>query len=161
MLLKTLLPAAALALSATAVSAQAPSNGHAAPPEPFTFRSDSDLAAMSVKPNKTPVLGVLSDHENYFVEVVGRTKSGEPEFHSHWIDYIVIQKGQGRLTYGGTDTGSKDTGNGERRGGTIAGGTSRDIHPGDYFEVPAGTWHQIALKPGTTSFRYMVVKIRH
>jgi quercetin dioxygenase-like cupin family protein len=35
-----------------------------------------------------------------------------------------------------------------------------DLHPGDYFEMPAGVWHQISLKPGTTAFRYMVIKIR-
>jgi hypothetical protein len=159
MLSRTLPILAAIALCTGTASAQT-GGGHAAAPEPFTFHSDNDLGALSAKPGVSPVLGMLSDHENYYVEVVGRTRSGEPEFHPHWIDYIVIQHGDGTLTYGGTDTGSRDTGGGERRGGTISGGTSRDIHAGDYFEVPAGVWHQIALKPGTNSFRYMVIKIR-
>ncbi|HEX3753546.1 MAG TPA: hypothetical protein VHV26_00585 [Rhizomicrobium sp.] len=158
-MISKILPAAAgmLALSVSAALAQA-AGGHAAPPEPFIYHSDGDLQGMTSKPTLGPVLSVLSDHENYFVEVVGRTKSGEPEFHSHWIDYIIVQHGEGTLTYGGTDTGA--TGHGEMRGGTINGGKSMDLHPGDYFEMPAGVWHQISLKPGTTAFRYMVIKIR-
>jgi mannose-6-phosphate isomerase-like protein (cupin superfamily) len=164
-MLKILLAAGALALCASgafssAVWAQAAANGHAAPPEPFTYKSDGDLGVLAAKPGVSPVLAMLSDHENYFVEVVGRTKTGEPEFHAHWIDYVIVQHGEGALTYGGIDTSSRDTGAGELRGGTISGGTTIDIHPGDYFQVPAGLWHQIALKPGTTSFRYYVVKIR-
>ena len=159
MLSKLLAAASLLAIPAAALAQSAP-NGHAAPPEPFIYKSDGDLQGMATKPGVTPVLAMLSDHENYFVEVVGRTASGEPEFHPHWIDYVVVQKGEGTLTYGGTNTGSRDTGGGELRGGTIIGGKSMDIHPGDYFEMPSGVWHRIALKPGTTSFRYMVIKIR-
>ena len=156
---KISLAAGILALSASATFAQA-SGGHAAPPEPFTYHSDSDLQALAIKPGAAPTIKMLSDHENYFVEVVGRTQSGEPEFHSHWIDYIIVQRGDGTLTYGHMNTGAKDSGHGEMRGGKITDGKSIDLHPGDYFEVPAGLWHQIALKPGTTAFRYMVVKIR-
>ncbi|HTT04054.1 MAG TPA: hypothetical protein VMF64_02105 [Steroidobacteraceae bacterium] len=153
----------ALAVGAVAV----PSADSAAPTSPhlaadsFTFKSNKDLEDVAIRPGVAGAsLGVLSDHENYFVEVVGRTQTGEPEFHAHWIDYAVVQEGHGSLLYGGTDTGSRDIGNGESRGGTISGGASRDLNPGDYFEMPAGEWHQIILKPGTKAFRYLVVKIR-
>ena len=129
--------------------------------DPFTFKSDKELDGMAIKPGSPgPVLGMLSDHENYYVEVVGRTVSGEPEFHAHWIDYGIVQEGQGALVFGGTDSGWRDTGNGELRGGMITGGVTRDLFPGDYFEIPAGQWHQVTLKPGTKAFRYMIVKVR-
>ena len=151
---------AVFSLCAAAAGAQPPANGHAAPAEPFTFKGDAELQAMAIKPGAAITLGMLSDHENYYVQVAGRTTNGEPEFHPHWIDYVVVQKGEGTLTWGGTNSGARDTGGGELRGGAIVGGMSRDLHPGDYFEMPAGVWHQILLKPGTSAFRYMVVKIR-
>ena len=73
---------------------------------------------------------------------------------------MIVQKGEGTLTYGGTDSGSRDTGGGELRGGTISGGKTMDIKAGDYFQMPAGVWHQISLKAGTNSFRYFVIKAR-
>ena len=163
MLLKTMLFAAgALAFTATgalAQSAAAPSPHSAT--DPFTYKSDKDLEGMAIKPGVAgPTLGTLSDHENYYVLLVGRTETGEPEFHAHWIDYGIVQEGRGSLVYGGTDTGSRDTGNGELRGGTISGGVTRDLDPGDYFEIPASQWHQITLKSGTKAFRYIVVKVR-
>lgn len=163
MLLKTMFVAAgALALPTVVALAQgtAPPSPHSAT-DPFTYKSDRDLEDMAIKPGVAgPTLGMLSDHENYYVLLVGRTETGEPEFHAHWIDYGIVQEGQGSLVYGGTDTNSRDTGNGELRGGTISGGVTHDLHPGDYFEIPAGQWHQITLKPGTKAFRYIVVKVR-
>ncbi len=156
-----LMSAGALALTAAAFAqTPVPSSPHMAA-DPFTFKSDKELEGIAIKPGVPgPVLGMLSDHENYYVEVVGRTVSGEPEFHAHWIDYGIVQEGQGGLVFGGIDTGSRDTGNGELRGGTITGGVTRDLGPGDYFEIPAGQWHQVTLKPGTGAFRYMIVKVR-
>lgn len=162
--MKTMLAAtAALAVGATAapVADSAASTSLHLATDPFTFRSDKELENIVIRPGVAgPSLSVLSDHENYFIEVVGRTQTGEPELHAHWIDYAVVQEGHGSLLYGGTDSGSRDTGNGELRGGTISGGVTRDLNPGDYFEMPAGQWHQVILKPGTKAFRYLVVKIR-
>src|SRR6202000_1230032 len=106
MLSKFLAAASLLAVPAAALAQTAP-NGHGAPAEPFIYKSDGDLQGMATKPGVTPVLAMLSDHENYFVEVVGRTASGEPEFHPHYIDYVVVQKGEGTLTYGGTRKGCR------------------------------------------------------
>jgi mannose-6-phosphate isomerase-like protein (cupin superfamily) len=164
MLLNTMLVAAgALALTSGAALAQSavpPTSPHLAT-DPFTYKSDKDLESIAIKPGVAGLtLGTLSDHENYYVLVVGRTETGEPEFHAHWIDFGIVQEGQGGLVYGGTDAGSRDTGNGELRGGAISGGVVRDLNPGDYFEIPAGQWHQITLKPATKEFRYVVVKVR-
>ena len=154
----SILSVGATFLLATATLAQTPL--HLAPAEPFDFKSDKDLATSTTKPGVSPVPSILSDHENYLVEVVARSKSGEPEFHTHWIDYIAVQHGEASLIYGGTNPRALDNGRGELHGGAIIGGTTIEVRPGDYVQIPAGTWHQINLKPEEQSFRYMVVKIR-
>ena len=78
--------AGALALTGAAFAqTPVPPSPHTAA-DPFTFMSDKELEEIAIKPGMSgPVLGMLSDHENYYVEVVGRTVSGEPEFHTLWI----------------------------------------------------------------------------
>lgn len=161
MSLKTMLgTAGTLCLIPLAVFAQAPPSPHLAT-EPFVFKSGKELEDMTTKPGApSPVTSILSDHENYYVQAVARTQSGEPEFHTHWIDYGVVQEGQGNLIFGGSDTGSRDTGSGELRGGAMSGSVTRDLNPGDYFEIPAGQWHQMTLKPGTKVLRVLVMKVR-
>lgn len=158
---KTLFAAALLAASSVLAQAQtAPPPKIQTPPEPFNFQSDADLHGHVIKPGTPLILHVLSDHEDYLVEVVGRTTSGVPELHPHFIDFAVVQEGEGTLTWGGTNTTSRDTGGGELRGGTIVGGQTRDLKPGDYIQMPAGVWHQFTLKPGVNAFRYLIVKAR-
>jgi mannose-6-phosphate isomerase-like protein (cupin superfamily) len=158
---KTLIAAAVLAASTSLAMAQTATPPKSqAPQDPFNFQTNDELHNHVIKPNTPLQLHVLSDHEDYLVEVVGRTTSGVPELHPHFIDYAIIQEGEGTLTWGGTNTTSRDTGGGELRGGTIVGGQTRDIKPGDYIQMPAGVWHQFTLKPGVTAFRYFVIKTR-
>jgi len=157
-ILTTFLCAGATFLLATSTFAQ--TSLHLAPTEPFVLKSDKDLDTSTIKLGISPVPSILSDHENYFVEVVGRSKSGEPEYHTHWIDYIVVQHGEALLIYGGDNPGATDNGKGELHGGAIVGGSTVELRPGDYAQIPAGTWHQINLKPNAPSFRYVVVKVR-
>lgn len=147
-------------LAATAVAQPVQSVQSVAGVEAFSYKSDADLAAMTLKPGVSPAVGVLSDHENYQAGVVVRTKDGVPELHIHQIDIMTIQHGEGWLTYGGIAESPRDIGNSEIRGSKIVGGATIDLHPGDYFRIPAGMWHQIGPKPGNTAFRYMFVKIR-
>ena len=147
------------ALTSLARPAAGQVSGHAAPPEDFQYRGDADLAALVAKPGAL-TLSVLSDHENYYVQVAGRTGPGEVEVHRHWIDYMAIQHGEAIFTYGGTVSGARDTGNGEQRGGTITGGNTIALHPGDFVMVPAGQPHLTVLQPGTL-FRALVFKVRN
>jgi len=139
-------------------AAQAQTTPHATPPDAFRVFNDKELATLSS--GKGPlVLSTLSDHENFYVLVAGRTGPGEVEVHEHWIDYMEIQQGEADFTFGGTATGMRDTGPGEKRGGTITGGTVVTLRPGDFLMVPAGQPHLTMIKPGST-FRAIVFKVR-
>ena len=142
--------------SAGAVLAQpAP---HATPPDAFRHFSDSELAKLST--GKGPLtLSTLTDHQNYYVLVAGRTGPGEVEVHEHWIDYMAIQQGEAEFTSGGTVTGMRDTAPGEKRGGTITGGTVVTLKAGDFLMIPAGQPHVTMAKPGS-NFRALVIKVR-
>jgi mannose-6-phosphate isomerase-like protein (cupin superfamily) len=153
-----LISTGAMALTISAAMAQpAPL---ATGPEPFIYKSDADLAAMTFKPGISPAAATLSNHEHYQTGVVVRTKDGVPELHTHHIDVMSVQHGDGWVTYGNNVVGARDIGNGELRGSQITGGTTIEVHPGDYFQIPAGLWHQIGPKPGGKIFRYTFVKIR-
>ena len=139
-------------------TASAQATGHAAPPDPFRVFSDKELATLSSSKNPL-TLSTLSDHENFYVLVAGRTGPGEVEVHEHWIDYMAIQQGEAEFTSGGTVTGMRDTAPGEKRGGTITGGTVVSLKPGDFLMVPAGQPHLTMIKPGS-NFRAIVFKVR-
>jgi len=145
----------AVCLSAPVLAQPAP---HATPPDAFRHFSDSELAKLST--GKGPLtLSTLTDHQNYYVLVAGRTGPGEVEVHEHWIDYMAIQQGEAEFTSGGTVTGMRDTAPGEKRGGTITGGTVVSLKPGDFLMVPAGQPHLTMIKPGS-NFRAIVIKVR-
>ena len=155
-LLKSLLGIGfALCLAGSGRAQTAP---HATPPDGFRHIGDAELAKLSS--GKGPLtLATLTDRENPYVLVAGRTGPGEVEVHEHWIDYMVIQQGEAEFTFGGTVTGTRDTGPGEKRGGTIAGGTVVSLKPGDFLVVPAGQPHLTMAKPGSP-FRAIVFKVR-
>jgi mannose-6-phosphate isomerase-like protein (cupin superfamily) len=139
-------------------TANAQATGHAAPPDAFRVFSDKELTTLSSGKGAL-TLSTLSDHENHYVLVAGRTGPGEVEVHEHWIDYMAIQQGEAEFIFGGSATGMRDTGPGEKRGGTITGGTVVTIKPGDFLVVPAGQPHLTMIRPGS-SFRAIVFKAR-
>ena len=101
----------------------------------------------------------LGRHENTVVMVTTRNKSGEGEMHPHFNDYIFMQEGDASYILGGTLNGAHEISPGEVRGASITGGERRELHPGDYIYVPAGTAHQMLLKPGA-NVKYVVFKTR-
>ena len=139
-------------------SSQAQTAPHATPPDAFRLISDAELAKLSTGKGAL-TLATLTDHQNFYVLVAGRTGPGEVEVHEHWIDYMAIQQGEAEFTFGGTLSGARDTGPGEKRGGTITGGTVVTIRPGDFLVVPAGQPHLTMIKPGS-NFRAIVFKVR-
>ena len=156
-MLKTMFSLLSLGLLVTsaAIAQTAP---HTTPPDAFRHFSDSELAKLST--GKGPLtLSTLTDHQNYYVLVAGRTGPGEVEVHEHWIDYMAIQQGEAEFTSGGTVTGMRDTAPGEKRGGAITGGTVVTIKSGDFLVVPAGQPHLTMIKPGS-NFRAIVFKVR-
>ena len=155
----TLLLAAAPAF-ATPALAQAPLR--ATPADGFKFQShDSiDKAVSTPEPGRVYGATFMNDHENYYVEFVKRIDHGNlVETHAHWIDYITILSGEGVVSYGGTLTDAKESAPGEVRGGTLSGAAVQAIHPGDYFQIPAGMPHKLDAAPGK-SLSYVVFKAR-
>ena len=78
-----------------------------------------------------------------------RDKGGMAEIHQDWSEYhIFIQKGEASFVIGGVAVDAKDTAPGEKRGTSIKSGTTMVMLPGDYVFIPAGTPHQMLMKPG-------------
>jgi len=140
----------------SAAAAQTARN--ATPEDGFQYLSAKDAVALVNKPGPGPVLSLLSDHENYFSEVVARKTDGQVELHQHWIDFMTIVSGDVTLTYGGTLAGAKETAPGELRGGAISGGKTVVLHRGDYLEIPAGVPHLMTAPQH--NFTYLIVKVR-
>ena len=99
----------------------------------------------------------LSKHDTYLVLNTSRDKSGQAEVHDSWSDNIFIQDGEASFVTGGVAVDAKDSAPGEKRGTSIKGGTTMVMRPGDYFFVPAGTPHQMILKPGQ-KLKFIVFK---
>ncbi len=160
MLSRIMLSAGLLGLLSSAALAQAAAPptlyGHA--PDAFKHLSGAEQAALVNKPDPL-VSSVVSDHENWYSQIIARNATGVVEVHDHWIDVMSVMSGDATITYGGTVAGGQPTTPGEWRGGTITGGTSVEVHPGDYIQIPAGVPHLTALAPGA-HFRVLVVKIR-
>jgi quercetin dioxygenase-like cupin family protein len=146
-------------LCASAALAQAPAM-HAAPPEGVKYLSAKEVTALTDKPGPGAKTDIISDHENYFVEYVTRSDTGNVvEVHAHWTDYFQILSGEATLTYGGTVTDPKDAGPGEIRGGSITGGKTQLLHAGDYLQIPPGTPH-LLTPPAGGKITYVVFKGR-
>ena len=139
---------AALALFAPAALAQV--TPHTQPPEEFKFLSAKDLGALVDKPGPGPQVAYFGDHENYYVQYVTRTDTGnKAEIHVHWTHYLFVLSGEATLTYGGKVSDAADSAPGEVRGSGITGGNSVTIHPGDYLQIPAGLPHMLNPAKGT------------
>lgn len=89
--------------------------------------------------------------------IVRRDGPGEVEVHALLNDVGIVQAGAATLLTGGEVRGGAETAPNERRGGTIVGGSSRALHAGDMFWIPAGIPHQLVIERGG-SFTYVVVK---
>jgi quercetin dioxygenase-like cupin family protein len=143
-----------------ATTTTAPATMRGKPPEEFKFMTQADVAKAAFRPG--PVNStVVSDHENYWIEFVKRSDTGNRvEAHNHWVDYITVLAGEGTLTYGGTVANPNMTNPNEPRGETtMTGGTTILLHPGDYLVLPAGMWHIFGGTPGKT-LSYVIFKAR-
>jgi len=129
---------------------------HQTPIDSFDHWSDKELATLIQKPN---VSVDLSDHEFFFIDTIMRDKSGLVEVHDRWNDYLIIQKGDGLIAYGGRASSLKQISPGEWRGAAMSGGSSILVHAGDLVVIPAGMAHQMRLEAGT-SIRYLAFKAR-
>jgi quercetin dioxygenase-like cupin family protein len=158
-MLRIVMAAAGGVLFASAALAQAPAM-HAAPAEAFKYMTAKEVTALTDKPGPGARTDIVSDHENYFVEYVTRSDTGNVvEVHAHWTDYFQFLSGDATLTYGGTVADAKESGPGEIRGGGIVGGKTQIVHAGDYVQIPPGTPHLLVPAAGG-KVTYVVFKGR-
>ena len=143
---------AALAMTATTALAQTPGGVLIVPAAAIATRLDAPPA----RPGAA-VSSPITNTASYRTLVAHRTADGMPEQHAHWIDVMVMLKGDITVTYGGTLSGNSVDADGESHDGKITGGTTVVLHAGDYIQIPAGLPHQMTDPKG--DFRYFVTKI--
>jgi len=100
----------------------------------------------------------LADWGNHSIQAVRRENSGQAEFHEKQADVIIIRKGEGSMTVGGTIVNAKDVRPGEVMGDRIEGGEMHAFKAGDIIHVPPKTPHQIILKKGQ-KIDYVAIKV--
>ncbi|MEP6731993.1 MAG: hypothetical protein ABJE10_15205 [bacterium] len=90
--------------------------------------------------------------------VTHRDSTGGLEGHTDWTDVFVVQSGSATMLTGGVTEGGREASPGEWRGGTVHGATSAAIKVGDVVVIPAGTPHQMVLRPGER-ISYLAFKV--
>ena len=72
-------------------------------------------------------------------------KPGKPAVHPNEAEYVVVVEGAGTMISGGALIDAKQTNPTLVEGSRIDGGTSRALHKGDVFLIPAGTPHWFGI----------------
>ncbi|MGZ3306011.1 MAG: cupin domain-containing protein [Asticcacaulis sp.] len=72
---------------------------------------------------------------------------GKPAIHPSDGEYITVIQGRGILVTGGTMVNPHVVNKGQTDGDAIEGGTTRQLSPGDFVLIPAGTPHWFGI-PG-------------
>lgn len=72
-------------------------------------------------------------------------KPGKPAVHPNQAEYVIVIAGSGTMVSGGTMTDAVQTNPTLIEGSKIEGGTTRALHPGDVFLIPAGTPHWFGI----------------
>ena len=81
------------------------------------------FAGMAGAAKSTGLAGsILGSYEGHIVELSSRTASGQVEVHQHFVDIMVVTKGQATLLTGGTVLGTRKEADGEERGTSMRGG---------------------------------------
>jgi mannose-6-phosphate isomerase-like protein (cupin superfamily) len=100
----------------------------------------------------------LEKYPHHYTMLAFRLGPGGGELHQSFADLFYILDGHATLVTGGEVADPKTTAPGEIRGSAVKGGAAQDLKAGDVVHIPAGTPHQMLIKPGE-SVTYFVVKI--
>jgi mannose-6-phosphate isomerase-like protein (cupin superfamily) len=73
------------------------------------------------------------------------TRPGKPAVHPDQAEYVVVVAGEGSMVSGGRLVDPAITNPTLIEGSRIEGGTTRPLHPGDVFLVPANTPHWFGI----------------
>jgi mannose-6-phosphate isomerase-like protein (cupin superfamily) len=122
--------------------------------------TDSQLAALVQSAKSSGSSGAqLGVYPSHTIQLSARTASGGAEVHAHFDDIFVVTQGTAILITGGAVANAQTGSGGETKGTNIENGQSRTIGTGDIVHIPAGTPHQLIIKPGNV-FSSIVVKVK-
>jgi mannose-6-phosphate isomerase-like protein (cupin superfamily) len=137
----------AVTLATSAVAQQAP--------QPKTFTSSADVAAMIAKAKsdrketQANFIQQLLQLAPYTANLEYRAAVGPAAVHETEAELFFVIDGSGTLVTGGKLAGETRTNAANLSGTAIDGGTSKPVAKGDFFIVPEGTPHWFSKINGT------------
>ena len=153
--MKRLLPIAflsAVLLLSSVASAQTP-NGPTGP-DPTGYTSAAEIQAQveamrqAMKPGQGFMWRPLVRGGDAVAALEYWTKPGKPAVHPGQAEYVVVIAGEGTMVSGGRLVDPATTNPTLIEGSRIEGGTTRALHVGDVFLIPAGTPHWFGIAGG-------------
>ena len=139
-----LLISAVLLSPATAALAQTSS-------DPTGFASATDVQAQveqmrkAMKPGQGFLWQPLVRGGDAVAAIEYWTKPAKPAVHPKQAEYVIVIAGSGTMVSGGRMLDPATTNPDLIEGSGIEGGTTRKLHPGDVFLIPAGTPHWFGI----------------
>jgi mannose-6-phosphate isomerase-like protein (cupin superfamily) len=119
--------------------------------DPTGFASAADLQTeveqmrKAMKPGQGFVWQPLVRGGNAVAALEYWTKPAKPAVHPKQAEYVIVIAGSGTMVSGGRMIDPAATNPDLIEGSRIEGGTSRKLHPGDVFLIPAGTPHWFGI----------------
>lgn len=101
----------------------------------------------------------LKEYPQHCAMLSFRSRDGEVELHERFADLFCVLAGKATLITGGVVNGARTVALGETRGVSIEGGVKQTLRAGDVAHVPAGTPHQMLVKPEDT-ITCLVMKVQ-
>lgn len=140
-----------IALAGALLLLPAPALAQAAA-DPTGFASSADVQAqveamrLAMKPGQGFMWRPLVRGGEAVAALEYWTRPGKPAVHPDQAEYVVVIAGEGTMVSGGRLADAVTTNSTLIEGSRIDGGTTRALHPGDVFLVPAGTPHWFGIK---------------
>jgi mannose-6-phosphate isomerase-like protein (cupin superfamily) len=144
---KRVLPIALLSaalLLSSAVSAQTPTDptGYASAAE---IKAQVEAMRQAMKPGQGFMWRPLVRGGDAVAALEYWTRPGKPAVHPGQAEYVIVVAGEGSMVSGGRLVDPATTNPTLIEGSRIEGGTTRTLHPGDVFLVPAGVPHWFGI----------------
>lgn len=137
-----LLPAALLLSSASSAQTPADPTGYASAAE---IKAQVEAMRQAMKPGQGFMWRPLVRGGDAVAALEYWTKPGKPAVHPDQAEYVIVIAGEGTMVSGGTLADPATTNPTLIEGSRIEGGTTRALHAGDVFLVPAGVPHWFGI----------------